>query len=448
MKKFFVIFALFCAMVLMIGCSGGSKNDNKKDNSDSGETVTDSDTADDSEPADDSDSNSDSDISDTGIPGSDDDSDSTPAQSDDEDSLPDDDSDTEPEPVFNECNESHTFPCYDPEHKLYWSEKTTVNNIEAGISHCKYKVTEGLSGWYLPTISELRTLVKNCDKIAPNGICPIVDETSAMESFNDCRCDGAENYSKFGDTDELFSATQPDPDHVWEINFESGELADERDTGGTIRCAATALSPKCTKELCSNIEFSTGECDDSNTEYYGKIACGCKSGYTWNGSYCYIPECGKNTTSFPCKDSDTGYIWSEKTPNISWQQATDLCDDLNTSNYGGFNSGWHLPTINELRTLIQDNPATQMPPSGSDVCPIRNDEGNVCLVESCWTESACCSGSYDSNGGHSKFGETDSLWSSSLITDYSDGAAWYVNFHHGCVYGSTISRINYVRCVR
>lgn len=52
MKKFFVVFALLCAMVLMISCGGGSKTG---DTSDTGETVTDEDgdTAD-SEPADDS----------------------------------------------------------------------------------------------------------------------------------------------------------------------------------------------------------------------------------------------------------------------------------------------------------------------------------------------------------------------------------------------------------
>ena len=105
MKKFFVVFALLSAMVLVISCGGGSK---PVDTSDTGETVTDEDgdTADESEPADDSEPSSDTepddpDNSDTtpdsgdSQPDNDADSDSGDTQPDSGDSQPDNDADTD-----------------------------------------------------------------------------------------------------------------------------------------------------------------------------------------------------------------------------------------------------------------------------------------------------------------------------------------------------------------
>ena len=159
-----------------------------------------------------------------------------------------------------------------------------------------------------------------------------------------------------------------------------------------------------------------------------------------------LPECSKNTTSFPCKDSSTSYIWSAKnTYAKTWQQAKDYCTGLNTSNYGGFSSGWHLPTISELRTLIQNCSATQMPPVGSNTCGVREDESVTCLSNSCWTESACYS--CDGNGGYSKFGDTGWFWSSSLQSDGSY-SAWSVGFSYGFVDDYIMGDLNYVRCVR
>ena len=77
MKKFFVVFALLSAMVLMISCGSGSKSVNQGDEHDTGETVTDGDTAD-SEPAD-------NDPSDSGHENTD----TTPEQPDGGDTAPD-----------------------------------------------------------------------------------------------------------------------------------------------------------------------------------------------------------------------------------------------------------------------------------------------------------------------------------------------------------------------
>lgn len=98
MKKFFVVFVLLSAMVLVISCGGGSK---PVDTSDTGETVTDEDgdTADESEPADDSEPSSDTEPDDQENPDTMPDNGDTQPDNDTDtdsgDSAPDQDADTD-----------------------------------------------------------------------------------------------------------------------------------------------------------------------------------------------------------------------------------------------------------------------------------------------------------------------------------------------------------------
>ena len=185
----------------------------------------------------------------------------------------------------------------------------------------------------------------------------------------------------------------------------------------------------------------------SYTSTYSETAGVCRfkcasAEYTWNGSTCAsngsstLPECS-STSSTPCKDSSTGYIWSAKaSTTYTWQNAVDYCSSYSE---GGL-SGWHLPTITELRTLILNCPSTM--PTGS--CAVK-DPG--CLSMSCWTSATCASCSQDSSGGHSKFGETGYFWSSSTLSDET-GYAWDVRFDYGYTGPSLKTYDYYVRCVR
>ncbi|MBR6421525.1 DUF1566 domain-containing protein [bacterium] len=154
-----------------------------------------------------------------------------------------------------------------------------------------------------------------------------------------------------------------------------------------------------------------------------------------------LPECSASTTSFPCQDSSTGYIWSEKASGtMAWQAAKDHCSGLNSSNYGGYSSGWHLPNISELRTLIQNCSATQ---TGSS-CGVTDS----CLSYTDCRNDACSGCSSDSTGKYSKFGDTDVLWSSSILSN-EYGYAWDVHFDSGSVRSNDNFVLNYnVRCVR
>ncbi len=346
MKKIIAVFAL-SAMVLMISC-GCSKKENRNDEPDSGETVTDEegDTADDSEPRD-----------------------SEPGDTEPSNSEPDDpeNPDTTPEPTPDDDGDSQSDDDADTAHEPTEAEKC------------------GTAGGTWNAIEETCTKTTECTGKPENA------EWNGASSYKQTYTDGA-----------------------W-----SAEIPSEYDT------EEGACHYKCV-ENSTNIE---SEC---------------------------LMECSPKTT-FPCYDSESRLSWSKKSAAEMKLIDTDAsgneifpaqayCEDLNASNYGGF-TDWRLPTISELRTLIQNCPTTQMPPvEGVDSCAVSSDESNLCLSSSSCDSSACAC-SYDEEGGYSKFGEPEWLWSSSLDSDSSHGA-WFVGFDFGGVGANDILYDNYVRCVR
>lgn len=179
----------------------------------------------------------------------------------------------------------------------------------------------------------------------------------------------------------------------------------------------------------------------------------CASGYTWNGSTCAsngsstLPECSASSGT-PCIDSTSGLVWSARASSNRWAYAVSYCDNLTEGGY----SDWHLPTIDELKTLLIANRVTSN-------CQVS--ETNGCLSSSCWSCSTCtqtgtqsssgtgCSswGSFYSDGRYSKFGETGYFWSSSTKSGYTDNA-WTVHFSYGYVRNYDKTSYNPVRCVR
>ncbi len=180
----------------------------------------------------------------------------------------------------------------------------------------------------------------------------------------------------------------------------------------------------------------------------------CAPGFDWTGYACTssgpstLPECSP-TSSTPCRDSSSGFIWSARASSwMTWSNAVSYCDNLTEGGY----SDWHLPNIDELRTLLIANRVTSN-------CQVS--EANNCLSSSCWSCSTCtqtgtqsssgtdCSdwGSSYSDGRYSKFGETGLFWSSSTGVNFTS-YAWYVDFSSGYVYSSYTPNGNYVRCVR
>ncbi|MGI6394659.1 MAG: DUF1566 domain-containing protein [bacterium] len=127
--------------------------------------------------------------------------------------------------------------------------------------------------------------------------------------------------------------------------------------------------------------------------------------------------------------------WSEEAPNtMNWSDAK-YCSNLREGGY----SDWRLPTISELRTLIQNCPGTE---TGGE-CGVTDS----CLSGGdCWND-ACGGCKYFEDGRYSKLGDTGWFWSASEQSDSTNGA-WYVSFNYGKVNDSYKNGKQHVRCVR
>ena len=152
-----------------------------------------------------------------------------------------------------------------------------------------------------------------------------------------------------------------------------------------------------------------------------------------------------------CKTVDAKLWWSSKTTDsMNWESAINHCKKLKESNACGY-SDWHLPTIDELKTLLKWRRDSQ--------CKV-SDTNNCLSFDDCWTCSSCCHdctlggggecnySSYYYDGRYSKLGDSGLLWSSSVPTEYYH-SAWVVNFNAAQVYDKSKSNKTevYVRCV-
>lgn len=164
------------------------------------------------------------------------------------------------------------------------------------------------------------------------------------------------------------------------------------------------------------------------------------NGGTGGSSSADLPECS-DSSGTPCYNSTYGLIWSKKLDDggYSWSSAQSKCSSHSESGI----SGWRLPTISELRTLVQGCPYTQ---HGSDSCNVYyEDEYNYCL-----SEEGCYTSYCGSCSGNTIFGSKGSGWHWSLspVSD-NPGYAWALNFSNANIveYSKTDSN-GYVRCVK
>jgi hypothetical protein len=178
------------------------------------------------------------------------------------------------------------------------------------------------------------------------------------------------------------------------------------------------------KELYSSV--ASAECGDYAAGGETIDLGDCENGYYCEDNSCVIDPCPY--ANFP--NHNNGDCWSDKAANtMNHADAISYCEGL----------GGHLPTISELRTLIQN-------------CSKTETGGSCGVTDSCLSYSECrnddCSGcSYDSSGKYSVFGDTGWFWSSSVLSDYTNDA-WYVNFFFGNVSNYYRSSSIFVRCVR
>ena len=161
---------------------------------------------------------------------------------------PDEDADSGESGEIPACSSSSGTPC--KAGNLIWSSRsTTTKDWDGAKSDCS-NWSEGRfnNGWRLPTISELRTLIINCQTTEPGGNCRVTDDcVTWYEDINGivcytnpaCKkilgdhnvCSPSVEHSLLGDKVKLWSASWPtdNPGWVWYVSFYNGELANTPD---------------------------------------------------------------------------------------------------------------------------------------------------------------------------------------------------------------------------
>jgi hypothetical protein len=92
---------------------------------------------------------------------------------------------------------------------LYWSDRSPQEmNWESAQSYCQNLTEGGFSDWRLPTISELKTTIQNCQ--SGGSSCGVSDRclSPSCGGTKGCSCDSKFNnggyYSKLGDDDNVW----------------------------------------------------------------------------------------------------------------------------------------------------------------------------------------------------------------------------------------------------
>lgn len=114
-------------------------------------------------------------------------------------------------------------------------------------------------------------------------------------------------------------------------------------------------------------------------------------------------------------DNKTGLVWQQQTSAAQYSEtnAQNYCAQLNTSGLGGFTSGWQLPSISQLESLVDHRIAPPGPTIDSTAFPSAQ------------------AGAY---------------WSNTIYRG-ATGNAWFVDFSKGTSDYQATSGSAWVRCL-
>ena len=116
-----------------------------------------------------------------------------------------------------------------------WSPKASSSMTwHDAVSYCNNLTKYGYSDWHLPTISELRTLIKNCSGTVTGGSCGVTDSCLSYSNCRNDACSGCSSdlsgkYSKLGDSSWLWSSSvlSDHSDLAWAVDFFNGSVGND-----------------------------------------------------------------------------------------------------------------------------------------------------------------------------------------------------------------------------
>ena len=139
------------------------------------------------------------------------------------------------------CAKGSATPCIDPEYGYIWSYvNPDTQTWSKAVEWCSNLEEGGYQKgtWKLPTIDQLRTLVKECPKTKyaeeyGEGTCKVSDPfclnaySTACYSSTDCSCNADDDggHSKFGETLLLWSNSSASTDTAWRLLFSNASIA-------------------------------------------------------------------------------------------------------------------------------------------------------------------------------------------------------------------------------
>ena len=221
---------------------------------------------------------------------------------------------------------------------LKWSARFHQSSKLSAEKYCASISYAGLSGWRLPTPDELEQ-----NRLGDTGC--LINSTTKMSCFSD----------EAGDDKKYFRCV-------------NGKVFNPEDKENGLKFS----SPKEMNFDCKKLQ-ENGITWRNSTDYEDKLF---KSTiFKWKDN----KRCVNGKALF-YTDHKNGFVWSSKSPKkMKWEDAKKWCKNLDE---GDFND-WRLPNVDEARTLIKNCPKTE--PSGS--CKASEKRG--CLSENCFESCSC-----------------------------------------------------------